>query len=144
MANKGGEVKLRLDHVLVKVKERSETYLEAVALQIQAQAKVKIQQNGQLDTGFMVNSVYTLSKRGDTYSSANQSGSYVGKNGKQAVRKIAPKATLPSNAKAATVVGADYAVFQEEKKSFLFAASEIVANELKGSAEKVFKEGLHE
>jgi hypothetical protein len=131
----GGQVKLYLDHVLVKVNSRSEEFLEGVALQIQAETKVKIQQNGQIDTGFMLNSTYTVSKRGDTYSAANQSGQSPG-------RKLAPKASLPGNAKAATVVGAQYAIYQEARKSFLYAAGEKVANQVMGSAEAVYKEGL--
>jgi hypothetical protein len=142
---KGGEVHLQLDHVLVKVKERNEEYLKAVALQIQAETKLKIQQNGQIDVGFMINSVYTLSKRGDTYNEANASGQYKsGRTGKTVVRKLAPKQGLPSHALAATVVGAEYAIWQEEKKSFLYAAAEKVSNDVKGTAEKVYKEGLKE
>lgn len=142
---KGGEVKLRLDHVMVRVKERNEEYLEVVALQIQAETKLQIQQNGQIDVGFMINSVYTLSKRGDTYNEANATGQYKSRRtGKTVVRKLAPKQGLPSKAIAATAVGAEYAIWQEEKKPFLYPAAEKVANELKGTAEKVYKEGLNE
>jgi len=141
---KGGQVKLYLDHVLLKVNSRSEEFLEAVALQIQAETKVKIQQNGQIDVGFMLNSTYTVSKRGDTYSAANQSGQYSNQQGGSVSRKLAPKASLPGNAKAATVVGAGYAIYQEARKSFLYASSEKVAGQIKGSVDAVFKEGLNE
>jgi len=141
---KGGLVKFYLDHVLVRVNSRSEEFLEGVALQIQAETKVKIQQNGQIDVGFMLNSTYTVSRRGDTYSAANQSGQYSNKQGGSVPRKLAPKASLPGNAKAATVVGAQYAIYQETKKSFLYAAGEKVAGQVRGSLEAVYKEGLSE
>lgn len=137
-----GKVQFYLDHVLVTVNQRTEEFLEAVALQIQAETKVKIQQNGQIDSGFMLNSVYTVSKRSDTYAAANPTGQYTNQQGQSVVRKIAPKATLPGKALAATVVGADYAIYQEARKSFLYAAGEKVASEVKGSATKVFKAGL--
>lgn len=141
---KGGQVKLYLDHVLVKVNSRSDEFLEAVALQIQAETKVKIQQNGQIDVGFMLNSTYTVSKRGDTYSAANQSGRYSNQQGQSVTRNLAPKASLPGNAKAATVVGAQYAIYQEAKQSFLYAAADKVAGQVSGSVDAVYKEGLSE
>lgn len=139
---KNGEVRLYLDYVLVRVNSRAEEFLEAVALQIQAETKVKIQQNGQIDTGFMMNSTYTISRRSETYSAAFPSGAYASTQGRSVPRRLAPRATLPANAKAATVVGAEYAIYQEARKSFLYAAGEEVANQLKGTAEQVFKKGL--
>lgn len=141
---KGGKVKFYIDHVLVRVNSRSEEFLEAVALQIQAQTKVNIQQNGQIDVGFMLNSTYTVSRRGDTYSAANQSGRFVDSKGQSVSRKLAPKASLPRHAMAATVVGAGYAIYQEVRKSFLYAAGERVAGQIRGSVEAVYKRGLSE
>jgi len=142
---KGGEVRLQLDHVRVQVAKASDDYLEAIALQIEAQTKVNIQKNSQIDTGFMMNSVYTVSKKLSTYGTANKDGDYQStKTGQTVRRKIAPQVTLSGNARAAAVVGADYAIFQEAKKPFLNPAAETVANQTKGTAEKVFKEDLND
>jgi len=139
---KGGEVKMYLDHVQVKVAAVSDKALEAVALQIEAQTKVNIQKNGQIDTGFMLNSTYVVTKNSSTYKSA--SGSFTNREGKTVQRQIAPQQTLPGNAKAAVSVGADYAIYQEVKKPFLYPAAETVAGQVKGTVEKVFKKELND
>ena len=141
---KGGDVKMYVDHVLVKVAAVSDKALEAIALQIEGQTKVNIQKNGQIDTGFMLNSTYVVTKGGSTFSNANQSGTYTNQEGRTVKRQIVPQQTLPGNAAAAVAVGAQYAIYQEEKKPFLYPAAETVAAQAKGTAEKVFREGLND
>ena len=141
---KGGDVKLFLDHVLVKVAAVSDKALEALALQIEAETKVNIQKNGQIDTGFMLNGTYVVTKNGSTFNNANQSGSYANREGKTVKRQIVPQQTLPGNAAAAVSVGAQYAIWQEEKKPFLYPAAERVASQAKGTVERVFREGLND
>ena len=134
------KVNLNLDHVLVKVRGATDAALEAIALQIEGVTRVNIQRNGQIDTGFMVNSVYSVSKRSTTYGDTRGSGTQTNRQGQGVLRKIAPPANLPSHASAAVAVGAEYAIFQELKKPFLFPAAETVAGYAEGTAEKVYKE----
>ncbi len=145
MAVKGGEVKLQLDHVLVKVNSASDDFLAKTAFQIEAAAKVNIQSNGQIDTGFLLNSVYTLARAKHTGATTRdatwQNGQYPNRKGELVRRRRQPRQTL-GNSRVAVAVGADYAIHQEALKSFLYAAGETVASQVKGTAEKVFKEGL--
>lgn len=142
MAAKGGEVKLHLDHVTMKVAAASDAALEAVALQIEAQTKANIQRNGQIDTGFMMNSTYTATRKRSTYDHANPTGVYTNRQGETVRRAMASEQTLPENASAACAVGADYAIWQEEQKPFLYPAAETVAGQVKGTVEQVFKKEL--
>jgi hypothetical protein len=132
-------VKIFIDYVLAEVNNVSDEYLFAVALQIEAQTKVNIQKNGQIDTGFMLNSTYALSRKSDTFANANPSGSYKNSNGETVKRAIVPPPPLPEKARAAVAVGAEYAIYQEEKKPFLFPAAETVARDQGGSAKTSFR-----
>lgn len=140
---KGGEVKFYLDHVLIKCAAASDRALEAAALQIEAQTKVNIQRNNQIDTGFMMNSTYVVTPRMSTYDQTTPSGTEYDRFGRIVERNIAPEAPLPDNARAAVVVGAEYAVYQEDQKPFFYPAAESVAQQIKGTAEQVFKENLN-
>lgn len=132
-----GKVNFHIDHVLVRFKKASEPMAEAIALQMEAYTKDKITSNRQIDTGFMRNATYIVSRRLSTFGKANASGVYQGKK-----RKLAPQVSLPSNALAACANGAAYAIFQEEKKPFMYPAAVKTAADVHGKAEKVFKENL--
>lgn len=141
---KGGDVRFHLDHVLVKVTAVSDKALEAVALQIEAQTKVNIQRNRQIDTGFMINSTYVVTQKGSTFNDTEPSGEYFNLAGQVVKRGIVPQQTLPANARAAVVVGAEYSIWQELLKAFFYPAAETVAGQVKGTVEKVFREELHD
>lgn len=111
--------------------------VKAIALQVEAHAKQNIVDNDQVDTGFMLNSVYSVFPGGDTFGQTDPSGSYPDKNGTGVDRNIIPPSPLPSRAKAAVVVGADYAIYQEIENSFLYKALEQTAGET-GSLIKKF------
>ncbi len=104
--------------------------LEALAARIDGQAKVNINQNGQIDTGFMINTVYFVGPSGSTYDATARPGSYKGDKAK------APEAGL-EDAEAIVAVGADYAIFQELADSFLYKALVQVAGEAGGIIEEV-------
>ncbi|HLA87367.1 MAG TPA: hypothetical protein VJL10_05070 [Anaerolineales bacterium] len=141
-----GVTKFHLDHVLVRMAKASEPMAAMIATQIQARAKVNIQRNGQIDTGFMLNSTYTVTKKASTFGQANQSGDYTDKRGQKVGRKLVRQAQLPSEALAATAVGAEYAIWQEERKPFLYPACVEAAKDsgLKADAQKVFVENLRD
>lgn len=131
--SKDGDVKLYLDHVKLTVKGAGQQALEALAFQIEGQAKIQIQENGQIDTGFLLNSVYTLTPRSSGFRAAHA-----------AAKARNPKAAIVEapalNEGAAVVVGANYAIYQEVRKSFLYAGAERVARTAGGKAEQVFRE----
>ena len=72
----GGEVKLYLDRVKVKIKDATDEALAAWAFQLEGQTKANIAGNDQVDTGFMMNSVYTITRKESTYRAAQTTGQY--------------------------------------------------------------------
>ena len=139
------EVHLKLDHVNVVVEKATDEALAALALQIEGQTTANIANNNQIDTGFMMNSVYTISRRDSTYKDADPTGEYRSrKTGQQVERKLAPEERLPSDAAAAVIVGAAYAIYQEVQDSFLFKAAEQVARDAEGICEPVYRAEVHD
>jgi hypothetical protein len=143
------EVRLRLDHVLTTVRGATQKALEAVAFQTEGRAKVKVRDNDQIDTSFMLNSIYTVTPTSSGYSGAKgaaeaktksgRSGREVGHSG-----DMAPAQRLPHGVAAAVAVGANYAIFQEIKRSFLYAGAEEAAREAEGTCERVFTREVHD
>lgn len=140
------------DRVAARVRSAQRQFIRAVALQVEGQTKVNIAANNQVDTGFMLNSVYSVwsGASGDVavtrYARAFASSDKVVRKAlskelrrkarKQwrvmaiAGRMMAP-ARLPADDMSAIVgVGASYALYQEERHSFLLAAIRTVANQL--------------
>ena len=137
------EVKMRLDHVKVVVAGATRHALAAIALQMEGRTKVNIQENGQIDTGFMLNSTFTLlpdGQHGETWGD----GSYRSKATGDMVERSKGQVPALGEAEAAVGVGADYAIFQEAINSFLYRAAEQVAQEAGGIAEQVYREELHD
>lgn len=129
-------VKSYRPQVLMVVKDATDEELLALAFQIEAQAKVNIQGNGQIDTGFMLNSVYAAGKDGaSTYQTTRPTGNYKSrKSGQSESRKRAPARKVPEKASAIVAVGAEYAIHQETRKSFLYQAMQSVADGRPGAS----------
>lgn len=128
------DVVFYLDKILVKVQEAEGQILEALAHQIEGQAKANIVDNDQVDTGFLLNSIYVATGQGSNYGQAKSEAK--GKN---------PSAGMAAEmdagqGQAAVVAGAEYAIFQEARKSFLFRAAEQVATQAGATVEKIGKE----
>ena len=123
---------LDIEGVLVKVRAATEKTLAKIALQVEGQTKINITDNGQVDTGFMRNSVYSATKAADSFGQIKSEGG----------RAPAAKAKIPKDARALVAVGANYAVYQEERNAFLFPAAEAVANQARGKLEAIFRESL--
>ena len=103
--------------------------VEKITFQVEGQAKRNIQENGQIDTGFMLNSVYAATPRTSSYGRTQPSGSYVGRGGQEEGRRRAPEAGL-KGADGLVAVGAEYALWQEMRRSFLFRALQQVQGRL--------------
>jgi len=139
MAVADAEVKMYLDHVKVVVRGATHEALVAIAHQIEAETKVKIQENEQIDTGFMLNSTYVATNEGSGYGQARAAAQ-----ARNPDAKMAPEHRLSEDA-VAVVVGAEYAIWQEARKSFLYAGAERVAGTTAGmTAERVYKRVVHD
>lgn len=137
----GGELNLRTDHVLVKVKKGTGESLKALALDIEGRAKVIVQQNGQIDTGFMLNTGYSGWEGGNNHGTIWPSGAYTSaKQGATVQRDAAGPETV--NQGAFVHFAALYAIWQELKRSFLYRAA--AETKPKPIVERVFREELHD
>jgi len=147
--DEGVEVKLYLDHLQVVVEEATEKVLKQLGFRITERAQLNIRTNDQIDTGFMVNSIYPVWKDGSGYGQARAEaeGQTMSKRtGKQVDQSenMAPEESLVEDAVAAVVVGANYAIFQEAANPFLYPAAEAAAGEFGGEATAIYKEELPE
>jgi hypothetical protein len=102
--------------VKLLVAEAQAEILDRLAFEIEGQAKVNIRDNGQIDTGFMVNSGYTVSAKRNGYSEA-----LVEASARNPDATMAPQVQL-KRGEAAVVFGAEYSIFQEMRQSFLYKA----------------------
>jgi hypothetical protein len=110
------------DQVQVQIGQATRQALLAIGYQIEAQAKVNITNNGQVDTGFMLNSVYTTDgANGSTYGPAERNAG-----ARNPDVSMAPEVD-PGEGAVAVAVGAEYAIHQETRNSFLYRAAEQVA-----------------
>lgn len=133
-------VRWQVNDVKLKVEEATKAGLAKVAFAIEGQAKTNIVANDQVDTGFMLNTVYHVADAGDrkvsTYSQTAQDGAHATKGGRAAERTKANEEALPGAPVVALVaVGADYAIYQEMMIPFLFPAAEKVAGQAGGIIE---------
>lgn len=136
MATAKAKVTFRKEYVKGKTTEAKSRILEELALQIEAQAKINIVDNDQVDTGFMLNSAYTVTDESSGYSQARSES----KN-KNPKAEMSPEASA-GDADAVIVIGAEYAIHQEERRSFLFKAGEQVAKRSGATIERVGQETL--
>jgi hypothetical protein len=110
-----------------------------VAARIDGQTKLNIVANDQVDTGFMVNSVYFATEEGSSYGETDEAGLFPNRQGDLVAREMAPEAPLPDNFAALVCVGASYAIYQEMVDPFLYPALVQVAGEAGGIIEKAAK-----
>ena len=87
--------------------------LDRAAMQCLGHARVNIRNNGQIDTGFMVNSGYVVTANQDGYGSVPVAG--------QGARQRAPEAPRGEH-EAIVAFAAEYAIYQELRRSFLYRA----------------------
>lgn len=100
--------------------------LLAYGFQVEAQAKVNVTDNGQVDTGFMRNSIYVSGAGESSYGRTDPSGNYdSSKEGGSVKRELAPEMSNSGDT-VYVVVGAEYAIYNETRRSFLYRALEQV------------------
>ena len=127
---KKAKVTMYLDHVEMRVENATEEALHAIALEVEGHAKVNIVANDQVDTGFMLNSVYVESQKGSTYGNTWP--------GDESTK--APKHRIPKKyASTAIIVAAVYSIYQEVLQPFLRPAGSEVMNRVKGIMEPIYR-----
>lgn len=107
--------------------EQIEDALLEAAFFVEGQAKQNIVANDQIDTAFMLNSVYSVSRSGGgSFGQTRSSGRYKGREDKSSRGQSVERSRLPtykiigSNPAAAVVAGAEYAIYQEtDHRAFL-------------------------
>ena len=112
------DVKFYTESVKLHLKGVSEELIRKLAFDIQAQAQTE----ALVDTGFLKNSIYTVTRNSSGYAGALSAAS-----GSNARAVMAPEPGL-GDAVAAVVAGASYAFWVEvQYKPFLYPALETVA-----------------
>lgn len=116
------------DKLKLQLTAASEAMVAAAAQQIEAEAKVNVTNNGQVDTGFMRQSIYSVTPRGG--GNPPGGGSYhSAKENRQVERKALPARTAPDGG-AVVAVGAEYGIYQEMARPFLYPAVERVGGNM--------------
>lgn len=113
--------------VRAKLQAASRDAINKIALQAEGYCKKNIADNGQVDTGFMLSSVFSLtSDGGSTLAPSSVPG------------RVANQPPGLGGADAAVGVAASYAIFNEVKRPFLYPAVEQVASEAGGIVQGAF------
>ena len=113
--------------VKAELRNATQEAIEKLAFGIQAGTQAQITMNDQIDTGFMRNSVYSVTKQSGVRGGAMSTGD----------RKSVPPARL-GDADAIVGVGAEYAIYQEMKRSFLRVAFEREVTAAGGTFKRVY------
>ena len=142
------KVNLRIREVKATIKNANDEVLKQFAYRITERTQMNIRENDQIDTGFMVNAIYPIWEDGSEYAQAKLQASghrTSSKTGRTVDRdRMAPEARLKSGASAAVVVGANYAIYQEQRMPFLWPAAEESAREFGGTAQRIYEEKVHD
>lgn len=116
------------NNVRLVVDDASDEVVNQLAFQVLGQARINIQQNGQIDTGFLLNSGYVVSENANTFGDTDPSGEYQSrKSGDSVRRERVDQPRSPDDGGAVVGFAADYAIYQEMANSFLYTALEQVA-----------------
>jgi hypothetical protein len=155
-------VEEKLDEAMAQIAAR-------IAFRLEWAAKRQIRANDQIDTSFMVNSVYSelaskarrsaasrdyetskaaaesrSARGGHKEQGRNKKGQFTKAKPVELEREMAPKVELKGDELAAVAVGARYAIYQEQRKPFLFPAAEQVKGEMADIVTEVRREVLND
>jgi hypothetical protein len=131
----GVETRFYLDKIITQVDEATKMSAIEIANAVEGETKLNIRDNGQIDTGFMVNSVFVVRPDSSGYSAAKAAAE--AQNPKAV---MAPEPAMEGDAQAGVGVGAEYAIYQEVKKAFLYPAAQKIAEQAGATVVKVMNE----
>jgi hypothetical protein len=139
------ELRWNLDHVDVVMEDMTQELAKRLAFSVEAGAKLNIRANDQIDTGFMVNSIYSIWGEGSGYEEAKGTAEGQTVSAKTGAvvnhdNDMAPEEALAEDASAGVIVGANYAVYQEVANAFLYPAAQAAAAKFGAEATQVYKE----
>lgn len=147
-----GEFRSYLDHVRLTIENATEEALRQAAFQIVAHAQVNVQTNAQIDTGFMLNAIYAVTRQDSGYAAAKsqaeqhltsrKTGQPVDKSGSMAPERSPEEGG--EDVLAIVVAGANYSIYQEQQNSFLYRAAEQAAGEVGGTAEAIYQDQVRD
>lgn len=121
--------------VLLAVDKATDKMLNDLAFEGEALAKANIQANEQIDTGFMLNSTYGVGATEDHRAQAEAEARAV------AEREMARPPDLEEG-QAGIHAAAEYAIYQEMRRSFLYKALEQLQGRAGGVIREVARGGL--
>lgn len=125
-----GNINWYENDVVLAVEGATDEMLIRLAFQCEALAKVNIQTNGQIDTGFMLNSVYGIGPGGDHRSAAEAQAQA------SAPRSLAAMPQMEPH-RAGVHAAAEYAIYQEMANSFLYRALEQLQEVAGGTIQEI-------
>lgn len=109
------------NRVVAKLKDADAKVLDKLAFQTLGQARINIRENRQIDTGFMTNSGFVVSAKRNTYLAALAAATA------RADRQMATPPSVNTKIESAVAFGAQYAIYQEIRRSFLYQAVQDVS-----------------
>lgn len=113
------------------LKVKTEAMLGNAAKLIEGKTKEGINQLDLIDTGFMINSVYSATEKRSGYSKTYDTGRYEDREGNMVPRERSEE-IVPAEGEAVVHVAAEYFIDWELRYSILYGALVATANELKG------------
>lgn len=138
ITTKDGKVVWKGKEVLLKLQNATADALEAAAFSVEGRAKRNIVNNDQVDTGFMLNSVYAVGQGSDQLDNYVQAQAQAGSKNPDA--DFLSKEKPPADGMTSIVaVGAEYAIYQELRNSFLYLALQQEVKEFGGILEEKAK-----
>jgi hypothetical protein len=143
-----GVVRFYPARAIGRVRVATQVGLTKLAFDIEAGTKQNIVGNDQVDTGFMLNSVYTVTPASSGYAAAQAAAQACtrGRDGRAVdhIDDMAMEVVRPLDLRTGVAVGANYAIYQELRKSFFYAAAEAVLQRAGGTLERVYSEQFHD
>lgn len=137
MSSGSAQVNWYENDLMMVVADATDELVSKIAFQIEAEAKANVQANGQIDTGFMGNAIYSITPLANRRDQAWASGEYESrKTGQTAERVLAPQPDVEDH-DAAVHAAAEYTIYQENRRGFLYPAAEKVAGQVSGLIREV-------
>lgn len=129
------------DEVRLKIKNATAKMVTEAAFLIEGQTKVNIRNNGQVDTSFMMNTVYAIGPE-NAHTAVDKSGKYYSSAEQRQVERRAAPLQAPPEDGGIVGVAAEYAIYQEARIPFLYPAVETVAAIMAGEIVAAGKDAL--
>lgn len=114
-----------------ELRVKSSELLGRVARRIEERVKVAINELDLIDTGFMVNSVYSATDEQSGYDQTDATGRYPNREGQEVWRERTDE-IVPGAGEAVVHVAAEYFIEWELRLGILYGAVVATADELKG------------